>query len=227
MTDEADQKPGGEGAEDDYTVYFPSLDRFNAFSDGVLAIAITLLVLELPVPPVNVAVLPALLESWPEFLGYLISFAFIGGIWLTHATLTKAMKRGDSVAYGMNLVLLLFVAVLPFSTSLMVTHLTRPDVGVAVIFYGVNVLLASLTLSLLMVYVAREPTLMIDEIAEDRLRRAYRERWAVIGVNAFALATAFVAPLVAVGLYLVSTLLLLALPLLGLGRRWSRPGRAR
>jgi uncharacterized membrane protein len=226
MTDETDQKPSSEGAKQDHTVFFPSLDRFNAFSDGVFAIAITLLVLELPVPPVNVAVLPALLESWPEFLGYLISFAFIGGIWLTHSTLTKVMKRGDSVVYSMNLILLLFVAVLPFSTSLMVTHLTAPDVGVAVIFYGLNVLLASLTLSLLMFYVAREPALVVDQIADETLRLLYRERWVVIGVNAFALATAFVAPLVAVGLYLVSTVLLLALPLVGLGRRWRRSGRA-
>lgn len=169
--------------------------------------------------------LPALKESWPDFLGYLISFAFIGGIWLTHATLTKVMKHGDSVAYSMNLILLLLVAVLPFSTSLMVTHLTAPDVGVAVIFYGLNVLLASLTLSFIMFYVARETTLVVDQIANKKLRLLYRERWVVIGVNVFALATAFVVPLVAVGLYLVSTGLLLALPLVGFGRRWRRSGR--
>ena len=108
----------------------------------------------------------------------------------------------------------------------MVTHLTAPDVGVAVILYGLNVLLASITLSLLMFYVAREPALVVNQIADETLRLLYRERWVVIGVNGFALATAFVAPLVAVGLYLVSTVLLLALPLVGLGRRWRRSGRA-
>ena len=226
MTDETDQKRASEGAKQDHTVFFPSLDRFNAFSDGVLAIAITLLVLELPVPAVSVALLPALKESWPEFLGYLISFAFIGSIWLTHSTLTKMMNRGDSIAYGVNLVLLLFVALLPFSTSLMVTHLAAPDVRVAVIFYGLNVLLASLTLSLLMFYVAREPALVVDQMADETLRMLYRERWVVIAVSVFALAMAFVAPFVAVGLYLVSTVLLLALPLVGLGRRWRRPARA-
>jgi len=208
MNDEAEHKLSGGGTVQDHRVFFPSLDRFNAFSDGVFAIAITLLVLELPVPPVDVATLPALKESWPEFLGYLISFAFIGGIWLVHSTLTKMMKRGDSVAYGINLILLLFVALLPFSTSLMVTHMSAPDVGAAVVFYGLNVLLASVTLSLLMFYVAREPALVVDQIADERLRLLYRERWVVIGVNVFALATAFVAPLVAVGLYLVSTVLL-------------------
>ncbi len=211
-----------EGAAGEASI-FPSLDRFNAFSDGVFAIAITLLVLELPVPPEGVPVWPALQESWHDFLGYLISFAFIGGIWLTHSTLTKVMRRGDTVAYGMNLILLLFVALLPFTTSLMVTHLDAPDMRVAVLIYGIVVLLASLTLSLLMFYVAQEPALIVDDIADERLRLMYRRRWFVIGVNVFALAVALVAPVVAVGLYVVTTVLVLALPFVGLGRRRHRP----
>lgn len=205
---------------------FPSLDRFNAFSDGVFAIAITLLVLDLTVPPANVDILSALRESWHEFVGYAISFAFIGGIWLTHAGLTKRMKRGDNVAYGMNLLLLLFVALLPFSTSLMVTHVNSPDVSAGVVFYGINVLLASLMLSLLLFYVAREPGLAVDGIAEQRIKRMYVQRWMVIGVNLFALAMALVAPLIAVGLYLVTTVLFLAMPLLGFGQHWRKSGSA-
>ena len=205
---------------------FPSLDRFNAFSDGVFAIAITLLVLDLTVPPANVDILSALRESWHEFVGYAISFAFIGGIWLTHAGLTKRMKRGDNVAYGMNLLLLLFVALLPFSTSLMVTHVNSPDVSAGVVFYGINVLLASLMLSLLLFYVAREPGLAVDGIAEQRIKRMYVQRWMVIGVNLFALVMALVAPLIAVGLYLVTTVLFLAMPLLGFGQHWRKSGSA-
>ena len=78
------------GAEPSEAGFYPALDRFSAFSDGVFAIAITLLVLELPVPPVDVPLVPALLEAWPDFLGYIMSFAFIGGIWLTHSGLTTA-----------------------------------------------------------------------------------------------------------------------------------------
>ena len=126
----------------------PTLDRFDAFSDGVFAIAITLLVLELPVPPEDLPLVPALLEAWPDFLGYIMSFAFIGGIWLTHSGLTRLREeRGDTVASGMNLLLLLLVALLPFTTSVLVTHLSTADVSVSVFLYGINVLLASLTLS--------------------------------------------------------------------------------
>ncbi len=128
------------------------LDRFNAFSDGVFAIAITLLAIEIAVPPEGVPLLTALREQWPDFLGYYISFAFIGGIWITHSGVTKFMKLGDSAAYALNLVLLLFVGLLPFTTSLMVTRLRGEDAGLATLLYGVDVLLASLVMSLLILY---------------------------------------------------------------------------
>ena len=69
---------------------------------------------------------------------------FIGGIWVSHAGMTKLMRHADTLAYGIDLLMLLFVGVLPFSTNLLVTHLSGPDVEAAVIIYGVNVLLASL-----------------------------------------------------------------------------------
>ena len=194
------------------------LDRFTAFSDGVFAIAITLLVLELSVPHGAVRVLPALREQWPDFLGYYISFAFIGGIWITHSGVTKFLKRGDTAAYGLNLLLLLFVGLLPFTTDLMVTHLSGADARIAVLLYGVDLLLASFVLSLLILYLAQEPGLLVNDIAEGVLRRVNRQRWTAIGVNVLAIAVALVAPRVAVGLYLVETTILLIIPLVGLRR---------
>ena len=198
------------------------LDRFNAFTDGVFAIAITLLVLELSVPAVGGRLLPALAEQWQEFLGYLISFVFIGGIWVSHAGMTKLMRHADTLAYGIDLLMLLFVGVLPFSTNLMVTHLSGPDVEAAVIIYGVNVLLASLALSLLMFYIASERSLVVDGVADETLEAKVRQRWIVIALNVAAIALAVVAPLAAVGVYLVMTFLALALPLIHLRRRRAR-----
>ena len=162
-------------------------------------------------------------EQWPEFLGYYISFAFIGGIWITHAGVTRFLKRGDAAAYALNLLLLLFVGLMPFTTDLMVTHLTGPDVKISVLLYGVNVLLGSLMLSVLIVYLAREPALLLNSIAESTLRRVSRQRWTAIGMNVLALVVALVAPQVAVGLYLVVTTLLLIIPLLGLRRHRRQP----
>jgi uncharacterized membrane protein len=194
------------------------LDRFNAFSDGVFAIAITILVLELAVPSVSAGILASLRELWPDLLGYFMSFFYIGGVWISHARLTGLMKQGDATAYGLNLVMLLFVALLPFTTGLLVTHLDGPEVTIAAVIYGLNVLVATFAMSLLMFHVARQPLLLADDLADDSLKRMYRQRWIVIGVGTFAVVLAFVAPLVAVALYLVVALLFLVLPLLGMHR---------
>lgn len=222
MTSESDRSRRTTDLESDNDSAYKSLERFNAFSDGVFAIAITLLVLELSVPVSGVAILPALKEGWHEFLGYLISFAFIGGIWFTHSGLTKVMKLADNIVFGLNLVLLLLVALLPFSTSLMVTHINAPDVLVGVVLYGFNVLLASLTLSILIFYILRRPTLVEEGIAEETLFRTYKRRWYAIGINILALLVAFIAPLIAVGLYLLMSAIFLLLPFLGLHRNRHR-----
>lgn len=225
MSDEPQQTSESGGGAEQERRSLP-LDRFNAFSDGVFAIAITLLVLEITVPREGVPLLPALREQWPEFLGYYISFAFIGGIWVTHSGVTKYMRRGDSVVYTLNLVLLLLVGLLPFATSLMVTHLTGADAGLATVLYGLDLLLASLVLSLLILYLADEPTLLVDNIAEGTLKHVTRQRWTSIGLNVAAIAVAFVAPRAAVALYLVVSTVLLIIPLLGL-RRHRQQRRAR
>ena len=217
MSDTGDQSHNRSGAAQRSATILP-LDRFNAFSDGVFAIAITVLVLELVVPSLSVPLPEALRELWPDFLGYFISFAFIGGIWISHASLTNFMKRGNSIAYGLNLLMLLFVALLPFMTRLMVTRMSTPDVSIAAVIYGLNVLVASLTLSMLMFYIARQPQLVVDELADDTLKRIFRQRWISIGVGAFAVILALVAPYVAIALYLVEALLVIVLPLLGVHR---------
>jgi uncharacterized membrane protein len=217
LTDQSGPRLDGGGRGSGATDTLP-LDRFNAFSDGVFAIAITLLVLELTVPAVEDPLLPALAEQWQEFLGYLISFAFIGGIWVSHAGMTKLMRQADGIAYGIDLLMLLFVGLLPFSTSMMVTHLSGPDVAAAVVIYGTNVLLASLALSLLMFYIASERSLVVGEVADETLEAKVRQRWIVVAVNIAGIALALVAPLAAVGVYLIMTFVALALPLIRLRR---------
>src|SRR2546421_11750263 len=92
--------------------------RLEAFSDGVFAIAITLLVLELHVPTGHEALVKGLEHEWPRYLGYFVSFAFIGGGWVAHRTPTRVLKAADSDLMRLNLILLLFVSFLPFSTAI-------------------------------------------------------------------------------------------------------------
>jgi uncharacterized membrane protein len=188
------------------------LDRFNAFSDGVLAIVITLLVLELPVPPEGASLPQGIAQTWPDFLGYFISFAFVGGMWLTHARLTKLMRRGDSISFQLNLVMLLFVSLVPFTTKVMVKHMTGPDARVAVAAYGLNVLLASGLLTGLMAYAARNRHMVADGIADEELKQTSRQRRAALIVLAVSVLIAVIAPIIAVGLYILVTVMFIVHP---------------
>ena len=92
--------------------------RLEAFSDGVFAVAITLLALNLTVSgPGHGPLLDQLYDRWPAFLAYLISFFMIGIVWVNHHALVRAITAVDRTLLFLNLVLLLFVALIPFATA--------------------------------------------------------------------------------------------------------------
>jgi uncharacterized membrane protein len=131
--------------------------RLEAFSDGVFAIAATLLVLEIAIPTTPQLDLRTFLGEWPSYLSYLVSFATIGGVWLGHSLITEYLHRSDAILVRLNLLLLLVVSFLPFPT-----HLLAQFVGagtserVAVTIYGLNLLLATGLLIVLWQYALRE-----------------------------------------------------------------------
>jgi uncharacterized membrane protein len=117
----------------------------EAFSDGVFAIAITLLVLELAIPSGSERnLLGAVVSQWPAYLAYLVSFSTIGAVWLEHTVITEYLDRATSVFIRLNLLLLLMVvSFLPFPTRLLGEHIGEDEPErVAVTIYGLNLLLA-------------------------------------------------------------------------------------
>ena len=95
------------------------LGRLEAFSDGVFAIAITLLVLELGVASdAGEHLLRSILHEWPSLLAYITSFLTIGVVWLQHSAITGALRAADATLYRLNLLVLLLVSFLPFPTKL-------------------------------------------------------------------------------------------------------------
>ena len=98
--------------------------RIEAFSDGVFAIAITLLVIEIGVPHVEGTTLfGALVEQWPSYLGYVISFLQIGVIWANHHNRFRFIVRSDHVLLFLNILFLMCVAFIPFPTALLAEYL--------------------------------------------------------------------------------------------------------
>jgi uncharacterized membrane protein len=104
-----------------------STGRLESFSDGVIAVAITLLVLFITVPdPAHTHHLGrALGNEWPEYAAYVTSFITIGIIWINHHVMVSRLAYADHSILMLNLVLLLTIAVIPFGTNLMATYLKQ------------------------------------------------------------------------------------------------------
>ncbi len=119
--------------------------RLEAFSDGVFAVAITLLVLNIRIPGIDLppSKLPddtnlwqALLNEWPMLAAYGTSFATIGVMWLNHHRLYIHIKRTNTVLILLNLLLLLIIVFIPVPTALLAEYLVKPDQHAAAIFYS-------------------------------------------------------------------------------------------
>jgi uncharacterized membrane protein len=120
-----------------------STNRLEAFSDGVFAIAITLLVLDIHVPePGSGHLGHELLTQWPSYAAYVVSFITIGIIWINHHAAFSRLRAVDHSILIWNLLLLLSVGILPFTTSLMATYLKESSgESLAAAVYGASYLL--------------------------------------------------------------------------------------
>jgi uncharacterized membrane protein len=115
--------------------------RLEAFSDGVFAVAITLLALNLAVPgPGHGPLARQLADHWPSFAAYVVSFLTIGIIWVTHHTLFKNFSEIDRTLLFLNLLLLFFVVTIPFAAATIAAYLSKGGADAslaAAVFQGV------------------------------------------------------------------------------------------
>jgi TMEM175 potassium channel family protein len=169
--------------------------RLEAFSDGVFAIAMTLLVLDLKVPPVAPGGPPlgeALLRQWPAYLAFVTSFATIGIMWINHHLNFTLIRRTDHTLLVLNGLLLLGVTFLPFPTALVAAYMGHPGERTAAAVYAGTFLAIGIFWNFLWRYASGGGRLLGRD-ADPRLvgavTRAYRP--AVLWYSA-AFAAAFV-----------------------------------
>ena len=163
--------------------------RLEAFSDGVYAIAVTLLVLDLHVPPLpeelsNGQLLNDLGSMWPNYLAYLISFTFILIMWSNHHHVFTLIRHANRQLLLINGMLLLFTTVLPFPTSILSTYIETPAAGAAAFVYSANFFLIAVSYNLLWRYAAYRGRLLdpaYDRRHADAVTRSYS-----IGLIAYA-----------------------------------------
>lgn len=143
-----------------------STGRLEAFSDGVFAIAATLLVLELHVPLVGSGALLVLLAAqWPAYAGYVVSFLTIGIIWVNHHAMFALVQRVDRPLMFLNLLLLLVVALIPFPTAVVYEWIAdSQDAAVAAALLGCMFLMMGLSFGGMWLYAVGHRELALEEI---------------------------------------------------------------
>jgi uncharacterized membrane protein len=189
-------------------------ERLEAFSDGVFAIAITLLVLEIRVPSTDqlndpVELIKALGALWPSYVGYLLSFVTIGIIWANHHNLFRLVGR---VSHGLvlaNLLLLLTVGFVPFPTALLAATLETPSAQIGVLVYAATFVAVAIAFNVLWYEIRTRPGVLRDEVEAwsiAAISRSYR-----LGPPGYMLAFvgALISPLLGMGIIVVLTLLYL------------------
>jgi uncharacterized membrane protein len=177
-------------------------NRLEAFSDGVFAIAITLLVIEIRPPELEAgeSLAHGLGQQWPEYLGYVLSFLVLGVMWLNHHRILEPVRRVDGRVLVFNLNLLLWAVLIPFPTAVVADFLRDggADAKTAVGLYGGVILLAAIAFTALFVAVTRPA--IVDDLPPPNVVRAARLRFGLgVGVYAAAFLLSWLSPWLALG----------------------------
>jgi uncharacterized membrane protein len=171
--------------------------RLETFADGVFAIAITLLVLGIRAPDPNSNLGPALLDEWPQFAAYVVSFLTIGIMWAQHHRLFLIIRRSNATFAMINVIFLMCVAFLPYPTNVLAERIgSGVDPVGATLLYGATMIAISLMFNAIWFYAAaRGGHLLGVEPAQARRAAARGYRYGV-PIYVFITLLAFVSPVV-------------------------------
>jgi uncharacterized membrane protein len=144
-----------------------SKHRVEAFSDGVFAIVITLLILNIHFERRQQLTIVAVWALLPDILAFVLSFVIVGVYWVSHHTMWHLITAVDRRLLWLNLMLLLAVVFIPFPASLLGQHLGNP---IAVVLYGLNLMLVNAIGAVLWIYAGRRPHLMSAVVSPASVR---------------------------------------------------------
>ena len=181
--------------------------RLEAFADGVFAIAITLLVFEIKIPPSGGPLVPALLAQWAFFAAYAASFLQIGVWWMAHHIMSAYIERVTGVLLFANLLFLLTIAFMPFPTELAADRIgSGVDVNVAMGLYGAWMEVVAIVGVTLLRLLRRDGLIDEEMFMREAPPALSRHYWIGPVVYVVAAVVAFFAPLVALIFYLIAPL---------------------
>jgi uncharacterized membrane protein len=177
--------------------------RLEAFSDGVFAIAATLLILEIQLPDTRGAHLgDELLHLWPSYLAYATSFLTIGIIWINHHACVSCLKRADRTLLFINTVFLMVISFIPFPTRLVAEHLQHDGERAAVYAYDLTLLAMAVMFNIFWRYARNRRRLIADDVPQSRVDAISKAFDPGPVLYVVVLLVAIVSPLVSVALTL-------------------------
>ena len=148
-----------------------STSRVETFSDGVIAIIITIMVLQFRIPdlknPTSLAVKEQLLKILPHFAAYIFSFIMIGILWVNHHHLFHLLQKTDDFLLGQNLFFLFWMSLIPFVTSIMGAN---PLLPLSTALYGIILLMTTLMLALMRTHTIKKGLVHTDEVREIKIK---------------------------------------------------------
>jgi uncharacterized membrane protein len=175
--------------------------RLHALIDGVFAIAITLLVLDLPALPGSADFVHRLVEQWPRYAAYFISFATIGVIWIEHNGMMSAVRFVNRRFLELTLVCLLWVSIIPWPTSLVADHIRSGGSAARTValIYATTMMLMGLSIAMSWTYLSRHQSL-VDKTAHEAMPAGARR--ALLGATAYvpAIIMALIVPAISLAL---------------------------
>ena len=173
--------------------------RLEAFSDGVYAIVITLLILDFRIPDVHAAALgTALVAMLPQVGTYVLSFFVVGLYWLAHHRAANQIRLIDGTFIWLNLVWLLFVSVMPFPTSLLGRYPLQP---IPIAIYGIDLIMANVTGFIITLYMRKHPELCVSPVSAEAVRALIPVYAVTNGIYAVAIALGWILPWASYVLY--------------------------
>jgi uncharacterized membrane protein len=178
--------------------------RLEAFSDGVIAIAITLLVLEISVPDAPEGKLfDQLLDNWASYAAFALSFVVIGIMWVSHHSMFERIARVDRGLLFSNLLLLLGIAFLPFPTALLAAYVEDggSNASVAAAIYSAVMALIGVAFIGLWVHLTRHPELLVAGVDPALLKRSIHLSMVGPIVYGLSIGLAFVSPVACLVVY--------------------------
>lgn len=175
----------------------PDTQRLEAFSDGIFAIAITLLILEIKVPQVNPtegipSLVSGLFALWPSYFAYIFSFVMIGIFWANHHYVFQLYERSDSTFKLLNLFFLMCISFLPFPTAVLAEYITdAPQRKTAITLYALGLFLSVLTWLFLWLYASRHRRLLSRHLDDKFIAHLTRKYIFTSALYGFALVLSF------------------------------------